>query len=324
MKTIFRLGVCVFLTACNATTEFNDSLRGFLISQPERFATVMEDPARFRVQIIYTRILRDADSHPTFVSYHFRVNDQEYFYPASTVKLPVAALALEKLKRLNREGLDRNATMLTGSAAAFHSEVSIDETALNGVPSVGQYIRKITLVSDNDAYNRLYEFMGPRAINDSLRERGFAKARIVHRLGNSLTPSENAWTNPIRFVNGSELVYKQLAVRDDIQYPSSPPTLLGTAEVVDGKRVLGPKNFATKNALPLQALHDVVKTITLQLKSLVGPLILLFYNCCTKNLLCAHSMSACAARRVSSQVFVNPEDRLDELIENFINILKFS
>jgi len=261
MKKILPPALCLFLAACGVPTEFNGSLEDLLVSQPERFATVMKDPARHRVQIIYTQIHRDTQNQPTFHSYNFRVNDEEYFYPASTVKLPVAALALEKLNHLDLKGLDRKTTILTGSAAPFQSEATTDETASSGLPSIGQYVRKITAVSDNDAYNRLYEFVGPRFINTSLRERGFSGARIVHRLEIFRTPLQNAWTNPVRFVDGNDLIYHQPAVRDEVQFPDVPPVLLGTAEVVSGTRIDGPKDFATKNTLPLQALHDVVKAI---------------------------------------------------------------
>lgn len=261
MNNLYLFAVCALLTACGSSTTFNSSLEELLTSQPERFATVMQDPARHRVQVIYTQILRDADNRPTFISYNFRVNNEEYFYPASTVKLPVAALALEKLSQLDREGLSRKTTMLTYSAAPFQTEATTDETSSTGLPSVGHYIQKIMAVSDNDAYNRLYEFIGPQAINTILRERGFSESRIMHRLEAFLTPTQNAWTNPVRFVDDSHPVYQQPSVRDSVQFAEAPATLLGSAEIIDGKRVDGPKDFATKNALPLQALHDVVKTI---------------------------------------------------------------
>jgi len=261
MKQFYQLAACAFLAACDAQTEFDGSLEELLASQPDRFATVMENPERHRVQIIYTQILRDADNQPTFVSYNFRVNAEEYFYPASTVKLPVAALALEKLGLLDQESLDRNTTMFTGIAAPFQSAATTDETASSGLPSVGQYVQKIAAISDNDAYNRLYEFMGPRAINNALRERGFSETRIVHRLEVFLTPLQNAWTNPVWFVDGGQPVYEQPAFRDDLQFPDAASIFLGAAEIVDGKRIEGPKNFASKNSFPLQALHDVVKAI---------------------------------------------------------------
>ena len=39
---------------------------------------------------------------------------QTYYYPASTVKLPVAHSRLQKLNELNNPALDKNTTMITG------------------------------------------------------------------------------------------------------------------------------------------------------------------------------------------------------------------
>ncbi|MEM7501962.1 MAG: serine hydrolase [Pseudomonadota bacterium] len=213
------------------------------------------------MQIIYTQIDRDAENVPTFRSYTLRVDPDEYFYPASTVKLPTAALALEKLNRLDRRGLDRDTIMLTGRAEPFQTEADIDETSRTGLPSVGQYIRKILLVSDNDAYNRLYEFLGQAELNESMRAKGFLGTRIVHRLELVLTPEQNRQTNPVRFLRGDETVYSQPARQSEENYLGSEPVPLGQAEIVAGERVAEPKDFAEKNALPLQDLHDTIKAI---------------------------------------------------------------
>lgn len=229
-----------------------------MASRPADFAAVLDNADTHRVQIIYTQIDRDADNLPTFRSFTFRVDADEYFYPASTVKLPTAALALEKLNRLNRRGLDRDTVMLTGRDDAFQTEAVVDETSRTGLPSVGQYVRKILLVSDNDAYNRLYEFLGQAELNDAMRAKGYDGARIVHRLELVLTPEQNRRTNPIRFLRGDETVYSQPAVRAEENYLAPESVPLGQAEVVAGERISAPKDFAEKNALPLQELHDVI------------------------------------------------------------------
>ena len=261
MRTPTLLCLIALLFGCGQQQGFNGSLEALLESQPDRFATVMQDPARYRVQIIYTQIDRDQSNRPSFRSYTYRVNPAEYFYPASTVKLPVAALALEKLNRLARPGLDRNTVMLTAAAAEFQTPASFDDTSPTGMPSVGQYIRKVLVVSDNDAYNRLYEFLGQREINESLRAKGYEGTRIVHRLEIALDPAQNAWTNPVRFVNGAEVLYQQPDVRGDVAFLGDRPEPLGVAEIIDGERVERPKDFAEKNAYPLQDLHDTVKAI---------------------------------------------------------------
>lgn len=256
----------VFLLAagfcgCQADRDWDGSLAGLLQSQTERFADVVHDPAAHRVQIIYTQIDRGADGRPSFHSYTYRLDAGEYFYPASTVKLPTVVLALEKLNRLNRPGLDRDSVMLTGAAADYQTEATVDETSTTGLPSVAQYIRKILLVSDNDAFNRLYEFVGQEELNQALQEKGFLHTRIIHRLDLALDIEQNQWTNPIRFVRGDETVYWQPALRSAISFLGDSPELLGTAEIVAGEMLQRSKDFALKNAYSLQDLHDTVRII---------------------------------------------------------------
>lgn len=252
------LTVLIAAVACDGSAGWNGSLEDLLRSQPERFGTVMQDPEGHRLQVIYTQIDRDAENRPTFRSFRYRVNPAEYFYPASTVKLPTAIVALEKLQRL---GLSRDATMLTGSEAAYQTPATTDESAVDGNPSVAQYIRKILLVSDNDAFNRLYEFIGQRELNESLQDRGLEGTRIVHRLEVVLGTEENRWTNPVRFVDGERVLYQQDGVRSQVSFTGTKEELLGQAEIIDGKLVPLPKDFSVKNAYPLQDQHDVLKRL---------------------------------------------------------------
>ena len=171
------------------------------------------------------------------------------------------ALALEKLRRLDQPGLDRDTTMLTGSAASYQTEAITDATASTGQPSIGQYARKILLVSDNDAFNRLYEFLGQQDLNESLRKKGYSDTRIVHRLESRLTQEQNQWTNPIQFVHTDDLIYAQADVRSEKSFTGTSPELLGSAEVINGEREERPKDFSEKNSYPLSDQHNVVKNL---------------------------------------------------------------
>ena len=62
---------------------------------------IVKDPMKYRCQIIYTEINRDKKNKPTFKSYYFNYDPKLYFNPASIVKLPLAFLSLEKLKKLS-------------------------------------------------------------------------------------------------------------------------------------------------------------------------------------------------------------------------------
>src|SRR5450432_2358602 len=67
---------------------------------PQYFDSILTNRKERNVQIIYTEINRDQHNKPTFKDYYFNVDTSKYFYPASTVKLPTALLALQKLHEL--------------------------------------------------------------------------------------------------------------------------------------------------------------------------------------------------------------------------------
>lgn len=261
MRPLILILAALGLVACQPDKSWQGSVETLLRSQPDRFGTVMGDPGKYRVQVIYTQIDRDAENRPAFQSYTYRLDADEYFYPASTVKLPTAALALEKLRRLDRRGLDRNAIMQTGKSEAWQTEAVIDDTSRTGLPSVAHYIRKILLVSDNDAFNRLYEFLGQQALNDTLQQKGFANTRIIHRLELVLNVEQNRATNPVSFLHAGATVYQQGPQRSSRNYVGAQPEPLGIAEIVNGELVQRPKDFSEKNAYGLQDLHDTVKAI---------------------------------------------------------------
>src|SRR5690606_421871 len=184
-------------TAAQHTDKFLEEL---LKKNPELFGRVLKNPAKYDVQIIYTQINRDDKNRPLFKSYRYRLDKDRYFYPASTVKLPAVLLAMEKINQISKKqpGLSIYTPMLTDSLAGVQTAVYSDSTAENGLPSVAQYIRKILLVSDNDAFNRLYEFIGQCELNDRLRDKGYRNVRIVHRLAIPLMPEQNRRTNAVR------------------------------------------------------------------------------------------------------------------------------
>ncbi|WP_069661168.1 serine hydrolase [Arcticibacter eurypsychrophilus] len=222
---------------------------------------VLTDPDQYRVQVIYTRIDRDKNNKPHFTSYRLFKKDN-YFYPASTVKLPTVLVALEKLNELHVAGLDIHATMITDSAYTHQLKVSKDSSAMDMKPSIAQYIKKIFVVSDNDAYNRLYEFDGQHYLNEKLQAKGYKDTRIVHRFQYPMTEEENKHTNPITFFNNDQLIYKQPAAYNEQTIPSPDPILIGNKHV-DANEVLkdGPMDFSHKNNFPLAEQQTMLRTV---------------------------------------------------------------
>jgi hypothetical protein len=179
--------------------QFSGSpLRQVLRHDSVGLARVLAHPDAYRLQLLYTRIRRDAAGRPHFHSYGYRLRPREYFYPASTVKLAAAALALEKLRGLAAQvpGLTPESVMLTDSAFPGQTRVRRDTSSATGRPSVANYVRKALLVSDNDAFNRLYEFVGPAELNAGLLRLGLLHSRLLHRLSVGDQEPASRHTNP--------------------------------------------------------------------------------------------------------------------------------
>lgn len=249
--------LCVFVVKTHAqkTDKFLDDL---LHKSPELFGPVLRNPAKYDVQILYTQINRDAQNRPTFRTFRYRVDKDRYFYPASTVKLPAVLLALEKLNELK---VNRSAVMLTDSAERAQTSVQRDTTAQNGLPSVAHYAKKILLVSDNDAFNRLYEFIGQCDINERLYKKGYRDLRIVHRLSVPFTAEQNRYTNPVRFVDGSRTLYQQPARTCQQAFRPVSAIRRGVGYMKGDSLIRQPFNFTDKNYFALEEQQAILKAI---------------------------------------------------------------
>jgi len=220
---------------------------------------ILNQPDTFHYQLIYTKIDRDKNNRPHFTNYYFRVNRNEYFNPASMVKLPTALLALEKINTLNRYGVDKFTTMLTDSGYSRQTKVSYDSSAANYLPSVAQYVKKIFLVSDNDAYNRLYEFVGQQQLNERLWQMGYTGTRITRRFV-TMNEDENRHTNPIRFMRGDSLLYTQLAAYNPDPFDFHKKILIGRAHYNrEDSLIKAPMDFTTHNNFPLEDMQQVLQ-----------------------------------------------------------------
>lgn len=221
---------------------------------------ILLHPDRYRLQIIYVQIDRDSNGHPSFTRYRYHENPAYYFYPASTVKLPIALAALEKIHQLQIPGLNKFTPMLTDSVLSGTSEVTLDTSAANGLPSIAQYIRKIFLVSDNDAANRLYEFVGQGTLNHLLHQKGYTRTDILQRLNISLTADQNRHTNPVEFRRDGRILYSQPEIYNPDPYPSRDDQV-GKGYVSDGKLIHQPMDFSQKNRAPLSELLTMLQSV---------------------------------------------------------------
>jgi hypothetical protein len=240
------------------TVKTDDFLETLLKRTPQYFESILNNRKDLNVQVIYTQVNRGANGIAALKNYYFNVNPARYFYPASTVKLPIVLLALQKLNELKEKGIDRNTTMITETSFSGQTAVYNDPSSSHGKPSIGHYIKKILMVSDNDAYNRLYEFLGQEYINSELHKKGYKDAQILHRLEVYLSGEENRQTNPIIFLDdNNNILYKIPGQRNEATYVQRNDSL-GNGYYKGGILINGPMDFSKKNRLSLDDLHHML------------------------------------------------------------------
>ncbi|HMK25741.1 MAG TPA: serine hydrolase [Chitinophagaceae bacterium] len=236
-------------------------IASLLAKYPQFFDAILNKKDELKIQIIYSQIDREKKGKIKFTDHSFNLDPDNYYYPASTVKLPVAILALQKLNELKIPGLDKNTTMITGTDGDGQTGVSNDPSSSNGRPSMAHYIKKILLVSDNDAFNRLYEFLGQEYINNSLHRMGYTDVQIIHRLNISLPEDQNRHTNPVEFYDDNDMIiYKKPAEKSKLVHADR-NTKIGKGYYKGDSLINEPFNFSKKNRLSLQDLHHIVRAV---------------------------------------------------------------
>lgn len=268
MKYIVLLGTIAFLPLIfNVVCAQNSDFLALLLEQhAERLGDPAIDSRKHRVQIIYTQIDRDEENQPHFSNHSFNAWEGRYFYPASTVKMPTALIALELINKVGIEGLDENTTFLTGAGSPPQTSVKYDLTAPGNLPTVGHYIKKIFLVSDNDGFNRLYEMLGQKWLNELLWQKGLEDTRIIHRLSApdfDLIANRNV--NPVYFLSDDKLLYYRAESNNWIEPILHNMNLRnlrqGSGYLWGGEFIEEPFDFSTRNYSSLEDLHQCLKTL---------------------------------------------------------------
>ncbi len=252
----------IVLAACeHPIPEDENFLHHLLERNQSKFQAILSNDS-LEVQIIYTQINRDSLNRPSFKSFYYHVDSTHYFYPASTVKLPQVLLALEKLNELRSLGysIDKYSPIYHDSLYEGQLSVNMDTTALDSIPTIAHYAKKIMVVSDNDAFNRLYEFVGQKATNEMMRSKGY-NVRFLHRLERPLTPDQNRHTEGIRFVRNDTVVFRQpmLVNADSIRAPRK--VFKGKGFIRKDSLIQQPFDFTYKNSYPLQEQQEILKAI---------------------------------------------------------------
>lgn len=237
MRRYLILLIILLLYTCDQRKNSKNPLVDILNSNHPAIKTVMDNLDAHELQIQLTDINADT-------TYTFQVSAENYFYPASSVKFPIAVLALEKVNTLN--GITSETPFIVGGDSTYST--------------IRSCVTKIFATSDNKAYNDLYEFLGRDYINSKLKEKGLQPARISHRLS---TPHANIkTTKPISFkITDSTIIKQEPIIDSEIEKLNLKKINKGKGFYKDDALVNTPFDFSQKNYLPISVLHDMMKRI---------------------------------------------------------------
>lgn len=239
---LYFLLVLILTVGCTDPQSSGNPLEQVLASDHPKIKRVMDSIDEYQVQIRYTQINRSGDSLK-LIDYDFQVNEANYFYPASTVKFPIAVLAMEKLNDIDTLDL----------STRFYVEGDSVETTF------AEAVSQIFAVSDNDANNRLVELLGQDVINSRLSSKGVSPVRIAHRLGYH---SDDLTTKPlIIYLNDSTTATYEGTVNTAAKPLELNEIQKGIGFYEDGELVNEPFDFSLKNYYPVKAQHGVLKRV---------------------------------------------------------------
>ena len=222
---------------------------------------VLRHPESYKLQFIYTQINRDSRNQPSLTNYYYQVDSLQYFNPASTVKLPLAVLSLEKLHSLEKYGISMYTAMQIDSSYSGQRAMLRDSTSENGFPSIAHFIKKVFLISDNVAYNRMYEFIGQESINRRFHEMGYPDSRITRRFV-QMNEDENRHTNSIRFIAADgKLLHRQPAAFNTNKFNFTNINKMGEAHYANDSLIQSPIDFSTANNVTLYHLQQCMQAI---------------------------------------------------------------
>ena len=235
---------CFLLLSCSSTTN---PIELIIKKREPQLKPIYKNKENHNLQILYTKVVSDSFGRPSFIQYDYQADNNVYFYPASTMKLPIVALTLQKINELRNTGIN---ITVESKILLLNADQITTETTFKDL------ISKVFLVSDNSASNILINFLGYNYFNKQMREKGLNTIVLNHKF------------NPDPYVKTDWKIYtldRDLISKDEtqeiIEHNNLDNLLQGKFQILNGEKVATPFNFKTKNKASLRDLDGVMKRI---------------------------------------------------------------
>ena len=237
-----------------ASCSFNPNPIRSAFKKDDFLRSILKDKDKYEIQILYTEVSKNTLGQTEFSDFQFQLNDQKYFYPASTIKLPIAVMTLSKINELRAVGSNISLkSKINLSLINNKKEIIVKDS----ITSFQNLIADVFLVSDNSASNVLIDFIGYNYFNSSMSNLGFENTYLNHKF------------NPDPFVNSSWIITN--IDNDTISSNENKITISAGSDIsnlkkgnkrfINGEIINEPLDFFSKNRSSLTDMHNIIKNL---------------------------------------------------------------
>ena len=233
MKKLIFIVLIINLSCTNSSDQ--QFINRFVAGNAKLLNTIKSNDIQVKLTVI--------DSIENFIEYEYNIDTNRYFYPASTVKLPIALFALEKLNE--------------NKVLSINTPFMLEDDTLK--TTFKDELEKVFVLSNNQANNRFFEFTGQDYLNKKFTSKGFLNSTIFHRLSTSNSSKlkgkrVNFFTNDtiISFQNNNKepKKLKLQNIKKGKGYINS-----------DGEMIKQEMDFSKKNYISITDLHRIMKIL---------------------------------------------------------------
>ena len=250
MKQLVCLLLTIILFGCSLETNpIKSSLR-----KNDFLKEIIKDKEDYEIQVLLTKI-DQYNSKVDFQEYKYQLDDNKYFYPASTIKLPIVVLTLKKINELRSKGSEITLkSKITLNYKDDYSELVIRDS----ITSFQNLIADVFLVSDNSASNILIDFIGYNYFNHEMENAGFDKTYLNHKFNpdpyvNSTWQISDLDNNIISSINDNQKIIKADEKTNGLEK--------GERRYFKGEILDESLNFSEKNRSSITDMHNLIKYI---------------------------------------------------------------
>ena len=250
MKQLVCLLLSIILFGCSLETNpIKSSLR-----KNDFLKEIIKEKEDYEIQILLTKI-DQYNSKVDFQEYKYQLDDNKYFYPASTIKLPIVVLTLKKINELRSKGSEITLkSKITLNYKDDYSELVIRDS----ITSFQNLIADVFLVSDNSASNILIDFIGYNYFNHEMENAGFDKTYLNHKFNpdpyvNSTWQISDLDNNIISSINDNQKIIKADEKTNGLEK--------GERRYFKGEILDESLNFSEKNRSSITDMHNLIKYI---------------------------------------------------------------